>query len=75
MNFDLAKGVVVAIAVVVGSWYDLKGEVKAMQAEVASTKSSQISRDQSQDTNVEQLRADIRQGFTDLRADLRTFKK
>ena len=82
MNFDITKGVVVVIIAVLGTYYDLRSEVKInhqetveMKRETVESNHSQETRDHLQDKSIEDLHRDIQQGFSDLRSDVRALKR
>ena len=73
-NFDIAKATIIAVLAILTSWYDLRGEVTTLKQVVAQDRATQERTDMRQDVQVDELRADIRQGFSDLRSDLRAKK-
>jgi len=77
-NFDAIKAIMVAIVAILGSWYDLKTDVKLNQIETQRVKSELAVRVETtaklemiQDQQLRDIKSDITAGFQDLRNELR----
>lgn len=77
-QFDVIKGVILAIAVMVSSWYDLKAEVRLANSSVQSVRTevqqrwtAQEHRDIQQDEQAKHYREDVKEALNDIKSELR----
>lgn len=77
-QFDVVKGVILAIAVVVSSWYDLKAEVgknglivQEIREDMARRWIQQNYLDSKQDETARMQREDMKQSLDDIKQELR----
>jgi len=81
-NFDALKAIFLAIVAVLGSWYDLKGtveinrtvaeaEVVRLRENLAGYQNNQAIVDSYQTQSILELKGEIKDGFKDLKGELR----
>lgn len=70
-SFDVAKAVLLAIVAILGSWYDLRGQVDMVKQEANLKWQVQDKLDARQDKAMDDLKVEIKDGIKDLKQTMR----
>ena len=66
-QIDVTKAVVLAIISIIGSWYDVRGQVALLKQEANIRWEKQDKKDQEQDQTTRDMREEVREGLRDIK--------